>query len=119
LDLAAPACVIMACVLHFVDPGTARGIVATLTEALAPGSYLIISVGFAPGQGGEDFAKTYNAQNGPRIYAQSWEQITALFDGLTLVPPGLSDAALWQAGSTRATESERGSMIVAGVGRTA
>jgi O-methyltransferase involved in polyketide biosynthesis len=116
-DLTAPTCVIMACILHFVDAATARGIVATLTETLAPGSYVIISVGFAPGQAGEDFAKTYNAQRGPQIYAQSWEQITALFDGLQLVPPGLSDAAVWQAERPQTAQAERDSMIVAGLGR--
>ncbi|MDQ2814736.1 MAG: SAM-dependent methyltransferase [Actinomycetota bacterium] len=59
-----PACVILACVLHFVDAQTADAIV-TAAEALAPGSYLVISVGFAKGQGGDDFASTYNAQGGP------------------------------------------------------
>jgi O-methyltransferase involved in polyketide biosynthesis len=118
-DLSAPVCVIMACILHFVDGPTARGIMATLAGALAPGSYLIVSVGFARGQAGEEFANTYNAQRGPRIYAQTWEQITSLFDGLQLVPPGLADAALWRADWPQNAAAERDSMIVAGVGRTA
>jgi O-methyltransferase involved in polyketide biosynthesis len=36
-DLDAPACVVLACVLHFVDAETAQGIVTTFAEALAPG----------------------------------------------------------------------------------
>jgi SAM-dependent methyltransferase len=116
-DQDAPACVILACVLHFVDAPTARGIMTTLARALAPGSYLVISIGFAEGHGGEDFARAYNAQGGARIYAQSWEQITALFDGLQLVPPGIVDCATWRPERPQAVHTDRSSMIVAGVGR--
>jgi S-adenosyl methyltransferase len=35
-DLDAPACVILACVLHFVDAETAHNIASTFTRALAP-----------------------------------------------------------------------------------
>ncbi len=116
-DLGSPACVILACVLHFVDARQARDIVTAFTRPLAPGSYLIISVGYARGHGGAEFARTYNAQNGSRIYAHSWEQITAFFDGLELVPPGIVDAAVWRAGWPQAPRSERSSFIAAGLAR--
>jgi O-methyltransferase involved in polyketide biosynthesis len=118
LDLTAPVCVVLACILHFVDGGTARGILAVLTEALAPGSYVIISVGFAPGQAGRDFANAYNAQSGPRIYSHTWEEITATFGGLELVPPGLVAAQAWHAGWPQTAPPERDG-IVAGLGRKA
>jgi SAM-dependent methyltransferase len=117
LDLGAPVCVVLACVLHFVDAGTARGIVAAFARALVPGSYLIASVGYATGAEGDDFARTYNAQAGPRIYAHSWEQITALFDGLSLVPPGVTDAAAWRPGWQEPGHAGKTRMIAAGVGR--
>jgi S-adenosyl methyltransferase len=116
LDLGAPVCVVLACVLHFVDAGTARGIVSAFARALVPGSYVIASVGFAKGSGGDSFARTYNAQAGPRIYAHSWEQITALFDGLDRIPPGIVDTAAWRPGWREPTP-ERSSMIVGGVAR--
>jgi hypothetical protein len=75
--------------------------VSAFARALVPGSYVIASVGYAKGAAGDDFASTYNAQAGPRIYAHSWEQITALFDGLDLVPPGIVDAATWRPGGSR------------------
>jgi hypothetical protein len=112
-----PACVILACVLHFVDGPTARGIVTAFAQALAPGSYLVISIGFARGDGGEDFARTYNAQGGARIYAQTWEQITALFDGLELLPPGIVDSAVWRPEWLQTAQPDRPSIIAAGVGR--
>jgi O-methyltransferase involved in polyketide biosynthesis len=117
-DLAAPACVVLACVLHFMDAQTARDIVATLAAALAPGSYVVISVGWAPGQSGREFASAYNAQSGPRIYSHSWEEITAMFGGLELVPPGLATAPAWRAGSEPSAPPEQAS-IVAGLGRKA
>ena len=45
IDLAEPVCVIMSGVLHFADPATARDIAAAFVRAIAPRSYLIISVG--------------------------------------------------------------------------
>jgi S-adenosyl methyltransferase len=117
IDLNAPVCVVLACVLHFVDADTARSIVSAFTQALVPGSYVIATVGFAKGTGGDNFARTYNSQAGPRIYAHSWEQITALFDGLDLVPPGIADTAAWRPGWQETGLAERSSMIVGGVGR--
>ncbi len=116
-DPDAPACVVLACVLHFVDAQTAQDIVRTFVQALAPGSYVVISVGFGRGRAGTDFASTYNAQEGPRIYAHTWEEITGMFLGLELVPPGIVETSAWQPGQPDIVLEERSSMIVAGVGR--
>ncbi len=51
-SLAEPACVVLCCVLHFLDAAAARDVVGRFRRALAPGSYLIISVGYAGGQAG-------------------------------------------------------------------
>jgi S-adenosyl methyltransferase len=117
-DLSQPACVIMACILHFVDAPTAQSVTRRLVAALAPGSYVAISVGWARGTGGEQFARTYNSQDGPTIYAHTWDEITAMFDGLELVPPGLADSAIWRAEWAQTpARTEQASMIVAGLGR--
>ena len=116
-SLDAPACVIMGCVLHFLDTPTAQGVTAAFTEALAPGSYVIISVGYGRGRSGAEFASTYNAQDGSRIYSHSWEEITAMFDGLGLVPPGLTDAAVWRAEQPETALPDRETMILAAVAR--
>jgi SAM-dependent methyltransferase len=116
-DPAAPACVLLCCLLHFLDAPAARAVVRGVAAALAPGSYVIISLGFAPGTAGDDFARVYNAQDGPRVYAHSWAQITALFDGLDLVPPGLADVVDWRPGGRAAAGAGPSTMIVGGVGR--
>ena len=115
--LDAPACVILCCVLHFLDAATAKRVVSGFTRALAPGSYLIISIGWGKGQAGHDFASTYNAQDGPRIYAHSWDEITGLFDGLDLVSPGLVDCATWRADPVPPGPADQTSMILGGVAR--
>jgi O-methyltransferase involved in polyketide biosynthesis len=116
-DLAVPACVILCCVLHFLDAETAKDVVARFARARAPGSYLIISVGFGKGRAGEEFASSYNAQDGSRIYSHTWEQIAAMFRGLELVPPGITDSATWRAVPPQKVRPEQDSMILAGVGR--
>jgi O-methyltransferase involved in polyketide biosynthesis len=120
LELAEPACVILGCVLHFVPPDTARRTVAEFAAAMAPGSYLIISIGFdgspAPDS---DFADAYNAQAGPAIYRQSREGIAALFSGLEVISPGIVDAAAWRPDQPQAPRPERVAMIMAGIGRKA
>ena len=41
IDWDQPACLILAMVLHFLDAGTAREVVAAYRSALAPGSYVV------------------------------------------------------------------------------
>jgi hypothetical protein len=73
-------------------------------------------LGTARAKPGTNFASTYNAQDGSRIYAHSWEQITGIFNGLALVPPGVVDVSRWQA-EQPVTPTGRSDMIVGGVGR--
>jgi O-methyltransferase involved in polyketide biosynthesis len=119
LDLSEPACVVLGCVLHFVPTDLARRSVAAFAGAMAPGSYLIISVGFdgSPAPDG-DFADTYNAQAGPAIYRQSRDGISALFTGLEVMAPGVVDAAAWRPEQPHAARPAGGATILAGVGRT-
>ena len=109
-DPGVPACVILACVLHFVDAPAARDIVSAFARALAPGSCLIASVGFSRDTA---FASTYNAQQGARIYAHSWDEIIGFFGGLELIPPGITDTASWPL----TPAAERSSMIAGGIAR--
>jgi SAM-dependent methyltransferase len=116
-SLGTPACVILCCVLHFLDPAAARRVVDGFTRALAPGSYLIISIGYGQGRAGQEFASTYNAQDGSRIYPHTWEDISALFDGLDLAPPGIVDCAAWGVQPPPAAPADQTSMIVGAVAR--
>ena len=50
IDLEAPACLLMGYLLHFFAPGDARDLVASYVARLAPGSYVVLSVGRADGE---------------------------------------------------------------------
>ncbi len=49
IDLTRPACLSMGALLHFFPPDDARDLVARYVAALAPGSYVVLSVGRADG----------------------------------------------------------------------
>jgi hypothetical protein len=73
-------------------------IVATLTSALVPDSYLVISHltgDLAPGPvaAGVD---AYNDIVPTAVIPRSHAQVTALFGGLSLVPPGVVPVAEWR-----------------------
>jgi O-methyltransferase involved in polyketide biosynthesis len=117
LDLSAPACLIMGLLLHFYDPAAARSLVERYCAALAPGSYLVISMAHGNGEEGERWFSAYSA--GPaqaRNYSAG--EITTLFDGTELVPPGVVDARQWRAGwSDLPTLPFRTGQAICGVGR--
>jgi hypothetical protein len=99
LDFTRPAAVILVAVLHFLpDAGDPQGIVAALAGALAPGSFVAVShltSDFAPEEVASGVA-AYNALVPAGITARSHAQVTALFGGLPLVPPGVVPVNEWR-----------------------
>jgi SAM-dependent methyltransferase len=100
LDFTQPTAVILVAVLHFLtDADDPAGVVAALAAALAPGgSFVAIShltADFAPEQvaAGVD---AYNSLVPAGITARSHAQVTALFGGLPLVPPGVVPVSEWR-----------------------
>jgi hypothetical protein len=80
IDFARPACLVLTLVLQVLDPGTARAVAAVLVRALAPGSYVVITVG--------------EGSQGRLPDAVSPDDFTAadvsgFLSGLDLVPPGV------------------------------
>jgi len=100
---------------HPTDAATVRGIAAAITRAIAPGSYVVISAGSGDEQTGGRLAREYQAGT---LYNHSPAQIGAFFDGLDLIPPGLTNAMAWVPGPAAPLRSRlRGGHILAGVGR--
>ena len=118
IDWARPVAVLFVAVLHFLtdddDPG-AR--VATFREVMTPGSHLVIShvtPGTEEQKPGMDTAvTTYRASTG-EFTTRTREQITRLFDGFDLIPPGLVGVDRWRAWSNR---PDGHLPMLAGVGR--
>jgi S-adenosyl methyltransferase len=97
IDLRQPVCLILASVLHFVTAAQADAAVAAFTAAMAPGSYLICSAGTSTGTSPALIAGLQAAYQGATVVTGRPEaEIAAYFDGLDLVPPGLTDVWAWR-----------------------
>ena len=100
LDLSQPvALLLLVAVLHFV-PGTPSAVsrhVAQLRDALAPGSYVVISHGTTDGQDPHvTTAMERYAQTTAAFWPRSHAEIVPFFDGLDLVAPGLVHLPAWR-----------------------
>jgi hypothetical protein len=98
LDFEKPIAVLMVAVLHFVkDDEDPAGIVKAIMDAVPPGSALAIT------HITNDFeqertrvgARSYDRATAP-IVLRSYAEISAFFDGLDLVEPGVVHAPAWR-----------------------
>ena len=116
IDLASSVCVLLSGVLHFLDAGAAHGVATAFTRAVAPGSYVIISVGTGQDEAAGPFTAAYSPAP---LYVHSPGEIMAFFDGLELVPPGLVPARAWSGSAVPPRVVARQAAFLAGVGRKA
>jgi SAM-dependent methyltransferase len=82
IDFAQPVCLVLALVLHVLEPGTARAVVGVLVRALAPGSYLVVTAG-----AGKSGGLPESVWPGQLIA----DDLGSLLAGLDLVPPGIRE----------------------------
>ena len=117
IDISAPVCLVMGCLLHFFAADEARALVADYAEVLAPGSYLVISVSRGDGSRADAYLSTYNG-GVAKAYNHAAEEIVGFFGSLPLVPPGVVVARDWHpdTGEIRSAPLSMGQMIV-GVAR--
>jgi SAM-dependent methyltransferase len=121
IDFEQPTAVFLVSVLHFIsnaeDPWR---IVATLRDALAPGSYLVLSHGTDENDPGRAQAaeKLYNRSVSTQAHARSRPEIRRFFDGFDLVDPGLVYIPQWRPDSPADVPGDPGrSGNLAGVAR--
>jgi hypothetical protein len=99
LDFTQPVAVLLLAVLHFIpDSDDPAGVVAALAHELTLGSYLAIShltSDFAPAQVAEAVG-AYKALVPAVLVPRTHTQVSALFCGLPLVPPGVVPIAEWR-----------------------
>jgi hypothetical protein len=99
LDLSQPAAVMLIAVLHHIpDTADPYGIVAQLTAAIAPGSYLVISHPAADidTEAVAEVARRYNARVPAGQQRRSHEEMARFFDGLELLEPGIVQTTQWR-----------------------
>ena len=118
IDLAAPVAILLVAVLHFVrDSDGVYEIVERLKDAMAPGSYLVVSHVTGENlsaEASERARQLYENSTAPGV-ARTQREIARFFDGLELVSPGIVDISSWRA-SLPVREPGR-TVLYAGVGR--
>lgn len=98
IDLNRPVAVLLVAVLHFVlDDQEATAMATALRGALPVGGYFVVSHATLDGlpDTAHEIVAQYARTANPTI-ARSHAQVTAYFEGLTLVEPGVVFAPLWR-----------------------
>ena len=98
LDFSQPVAVLMVAVLHFVpDADDPAGIIAQYRDAIAPGSYLVLSHATQDGQPEQaaPHQALYNRTATP-MTMRSLDEVTKLLDGFDVVDPGVVRLPLWR-----------------------
>jgi O-methyltransferase involved in polyketide biosynthesis len=112
VDPGQPVCVILALVLHFFDAGQARRVAAGYTSRLAPGSALVVSVG--RNDDPEMWKQVRERYTAAVLHNYGRDEVLSLFDGLDMVPPGLTLAHAWRGGMPVSSAKPPGPAYVLG-----
>jgi O-methyltransferase involved in polyketide biosynthesis len=99
LDFTQPIAVLLLSVLHFIPDGDdPHAVVRRLTGALPPGSFLVIA--HAPSdlmpERMAELTRRYVASGAAPMRPRSQAEVTAFFDGLELLGPGVVPSAEWR-----------------------
>ncbi|MDF4252393.1 MULTISPECIES: SAM-dependent methyltransferase [unclassified Streptomyces] len=124
LDLDRPVAVSVNALVHFIpDERAPEGMLRTLLDRLAPGSFLSLSHGIAdvPDREGSeriDHVVDIYRRSGTVLVPRSREQVARFFDGWELLDPGLTMTHLWRPDNGPDGGLPKGTLtLYAGVGR--
>jgi SAM-dependent methyltransferase len=120
LDFGRPVAVLLLAIVHFVtDEDDPAAITASLREALAPGSYLVLTTvcqELLPDKAAAARAKDVYQRAGQPITARSAEEIRGFFGDFELVEPGLVPKHAWRP-ETSTTAADPSDISLGGVAR--
>lgn len=119
IDFRAPVALLLVSVLHFIaDRDDPWRLVATLGDALAPGSYLALAHGTDEGRRPAAAEDVYNRGTSTGVHVRSRDEILRFFDGFELVSPGLVYLPEWRPDSPADVPADPSTFwALAGVGR--
>ncbi|WP_217168550.1 SAM-dependent methyltransferase [Streptomyces sp. AC512_CC834] len=124
IDLNRPVALLLVAILHFVeDADDPYAAVAELSDALAPGSLLVLTHASyegipLPAERAEGAVDVYNNIRNPLIM-RSREEIARFFEGYDMVEPGLVPMPRWRPEGPLEDDDPYAYSGFAGVGRTA
>jgi O-methyltransferase involved in polyketide biosynthesis len=96
IDPAQPVCVLFVSMLHFMVADEADALVAAFRDWMAPGSYMIISVGVSNERNIPKHDRVQEAYGSRMtLSGRSADEIAALFGDFDVVPPGLLPVTEW------------------------
>jgi O-methyltransferase involved in polyketide biosynthesis len=117
IDRTAPTCLVAGCIFHFFPADDVADLIDRYVDALAAGSYLIVTIAHPVDERGLRAARRFQAC-GTEFSPHSDSQIVAFFEPLTLLKPGIADVRTWRPGTVRDLPPARtGGEVLAGVGR--
>ena len=99
LDFGEPLAIMLLGVLHCIpDSGDPAAIVARLVDAVAPGSYLVLShpASDIDAEAVAEVARRYNAQVPAGQQRRSQDEVARFFTGLELLEPGVVQTTQWR-----------------------
>jgi hypothetical protein len=102
LDFSRPVCVLLVAILHFVpDADDPARIVGAFRDAIAPGSYLILSHATMDGAPPQEAGRTSDAKavydrTTAQLAMRDTGQVAPLLEGFSLVEPGLVHITRWR-----------------------
>ncbi len=96
IDLDQPLCVIMACVLHFLDSAAARAVTAAYMDRAAAGSWIAASVVSIVGE--ELRAVPSSTYTAGSFVNHGERDIAGWLAGWDIIPPGVGEARRWVSG---------------------
>jgi S-adenosyl methyltransferase len=118
IDPGKPAGFLLPAMLHYIpDEDDPRKLVEMLMAAAAPGSYLVLSHATTEEIGAEvaeEVRELYADATAPAVF-HSRDEIARFFEGLELVPPGISDVAAWRPGIPPADTNRV--IVLGGIGK--
>ena len=121
IDFSRPVGVLLVAILHFVaDADDPAGIVRTLREAMAPGSYLILS--HTIDESAVEVTGTAQSgfqRAGTPLFPRTRAQVLTFFDGFELLDPGLVEVHTWRSSETDEAAGSSSWILAGGVGRLA
>jgi SAM-dependent methyltransferase len=99
IDFDRPVGLLLVAVLHFVfDEDDPKGIVATLRDAMAPGSFLAMQHGTTEEQPEStlQMVEFFNSRSPEPMQWRSRKEITDFFEGFTILDPGVVHLTRWR-----------------------
>jgi len=117
LDFSKPVALMLMGIIGHLPNHQAYPVVAQLTDALSPGSYLALYDGASTSAAFNKAQDGYNQTGADPYHLRSPEQIARFFDGLTMVEPGVVPCSWWRPEDTPFGPAPQ-SHVYGGVART-